>query len=338
MPSETLISIAERIGVSVSTVSRVLSGKAENYRISPQTAAKVRSEAERCGYQPNHIAQSLRLRKTSSIGLVIPAIDNPFFANIASFIIANARKSGYNVIVADAMDDVGQEKKDVTSLLSRNVDGLIICPSGDDPAYLEHINVSRIPVVLIDRYFTDSTIPFVATDNYRGAFDATRLLVNEGHSRIVCIQGAAHTTPAIERNKGYMDAMTEAGHADQIQIVGNGFSVETGYAETKMILNGAQRPTAIFAMSNMILFGVIKAVNESGLRIPEDISVITFDDQISLDFLSPAITSIRQPLEDIGLLAVKILLQEIESGRRRENGGIKLPPSIQIRKSVKRIN
>jgi len=337
MPSETLISIAERVGVSVSTVSRVLSGKADKYRISSRTVGIVKAEAEKCGYQPNYVAQSLRTHKTHSIGLVIPSIENPFFANIACNIVTNARKSGYNVVIADAMDDFREEKENVFALLARNVDGIILCPSGEDPSYLEKINDHKIPVVLIDRYFLNSNIPFVATDNYSGAYDATKLLLSEGHSRITCIQGSGHTSPAIERNKGYRDAMSEAGYEHMIQIVGNGFSVETGYVETKMILNAPQRPTAIFAMSNLILLGVIKAINESGLRIPDDISVITFDDQIYLDFLSPAITSIKQPLEDIGLLAVKILLQEIDGNSRAENK-IKLPPSIQIRKSIKRIN
>lgn len=146
----------------------MLNGKAEKYRISPQTVERVKEEASRCNYIPNINAQSLRTNRTRTIGLIVPAIDNPFFANIASSIIQKAKEARYTVVLADSMENEANERENIASLLTRNVDGIILSPSGSDPNYLEEINDTKIPVVLVDRFFDDTTLPYVITDNYRG--------------------------------------------------------------------------------------------------------------------------------------------------------------------------
>ncbi len=337
MKQETLLSISERAGVSITTVSRVLNGKAEKYRISRKTVELVRREAEKCNYKPNIAAQSLRTKRTQTIGLVVPSIENPFFANIASIIIQKAKQAGYTVVLTDAMENEANEQDGVNSLLARNVDGIIISPSGNDPSYLEQINDLKLPVVLIDRFFYNTTLPYVVTDNYRGAVDAVQCLIDNGHSKIACIQGVPHSTPAKERCRGYRDAMTRAGFTSEIDAVGNDFSIQNGYVETRLLLTRHSPPTAIFAMSNTILLGAIKAVSESGLKIPEDISIISFDDNTYLDFLSPPITRIVQPLDEIGTIAIKILLQSIGDGNRSD-AKIVLPASLKVRNSIKPVN
>ena len=171
---------------------------------------------------------------------------------------------------------------------------------------------AQIPVVLIDRYYDDTSLPYVTTNNYQGGLDATRHLLSRGHTRISCIQGVQSSMPNKERVRGYVKAMEDEGLAQDIDIIGNEFSVQNGYLETKLLMSRAQRPTAIFALSNTIMLGALKAIREAGLRIPEDVALISFDNNLYMDYMTPSITRISQPVEDMAKLAVKILLDKIK--------------------------
>ncbi len=168
MSKETLISIAQRTRFSVSTVSRVLSGQAAKYRISEKTVALISHEAERCNYTPSLLAKGLRTSRTDTLGLLIPSIDNPYFAHIASIIVHEARTKGYKVILIDTSEDEHNEREGIRSLLSRKVDGILIAPAGDDPSFLE-TTARQTPVVCIDRHFAKTSLPYVVTDNLRAA-------------------------------------------------------------------------------------------------------------------------------------------------------------------------
>lgn len=189
MANETLITISQRTGFSISTVSRVLSGQAEKYRISPATVHLIEEEAKRCNYIPNLLAKGLTTRRTNIIGLLIPSVDNPYFANIASVVIRQARSQGFTTMIVDTMENAKNEQQDVLSLISRKVDGIIIVPCDREPDFLERIGRHNIPIVLIDRYFDTTTLPYVCTDNFRGGYEATKHLIEHGHKRIACIQG-----------------------------------------------------------------------------------------------------------------------------------------------------
>ncbi len=334
MEKSTLVSLSQRTGFSISTVSRALNGQAAKYRISPETVAVIKAEAERCGYTPSIIAKSLRTKSTRTIGLIIPCIENPYFAMVSSVVIAEAKRMGYTIIIVDSTDDQSDEQDGIRSLVSRKVDGIIAVPCGSDPSTLESISAST-PVVLIDRYYEGSDLPYVCSDNYSGSYEAVNYLIANGHRDILCIQGNVHTSPTLHRVRGYVDAMRAAGLADRANVCGSSFSMDNGYLETKLALNSINAPTAIFALSNTILLGAIKAIRESGLRIPQDISVISFDYSTQLDFIEPAVTHISQPVTNIGTLAIKILMQEI-SDRSRKATQIKLPVELVIKDSVKR--
>ena len=169
--------------------------------------------------------------------------------------------------------------------------------------------------------------------NYRGGVEATRILLQRGHRRIACIQGVPHSMPNRRRVQGYLDALRQAGLQEEAIITGDAFSLENGYRQTKLAVAGPDRPTAIFALSNTILLGAVKAIRESGLRIPEDISVVSFDDNPYLDFLVPAITRIGQPVEEIGKTAVRLLLESIREEVRCRTQ-LQLPPERIVRDSV----
>jgi LacI family transcriptional regulator len=336
--STTLQSLSEELGISVSTVSRVLNGKAKKFRISQKTEEKVQNTAKKLGYTPNQIARGLRLQKTYTIGYVIPDIANPFFASIAQSIERSARKLKYSVLVSDTEENTEIESQTLKLFSERKVDGLIISPVGQ---YYEHINdiiKKNVPVVLIDRYFADTKIPFVTSDNYQGAFSAVSHMINNGHEKIACIQGLSNTMPNIERVRGYQEALKK-NKLDVIDelIVGDSFGEANGYIETKILLKKKERPTAIFAVSNLISLGALRALNEENLRVPEDMSLISFDDQPYSNFLATPMTSVAQQSSEIGFVATKLLIDIIESKREFEPNGIFLPTKLIIRKSVKNI-
>jgi LacI family transcriptional regulator len=332
MKKETLITISERTGFSVSTVSRVLGGKANKYRISDKTINVISEEARKCNYTPSLLAKGLRTSKTNTIGLLVPGIENPYFANIASIVISEARKIGYTIVLVDTMESEKNEQEGIESLLARMVDGMIVVPSGSNPEFLESVD-RRTPVVLIDRHFEPTTLSYVTTNNYEGGFEATKYLIDFGHRDILCVCGVHHSMPARERERGYLEALRQNGLENMTRVAGNDFTIQNGYLETKLALNGLRPPTAIFAMSNTILLGAIKAIRESSLRIPDDISIVSFDNYTYLDYLDPAITRVGQRINEMGMLAIKLLQQRIE-GDGNGMAKIQLIPQLIVCNSV----
>ena len=332
MKKSTVSDISNYTGFSVTTLSRVLNGKSEQFRISRESQKKIMDAVRKLNYRPNYVAQSLRNCATRTIGLLVPCIDNPFFANIASAVIGEAHKYSYPVMVIDTHESVKDEDEAINTLLSRNVDGIIMVPSSDDPARLVELAREK-PLVLIDRYFDQCDLSYVATDNYKGALEATELLIKAGHTDIMCIQCTTQSITSQRRVQGYLDALEKAGLAGNAMICGNEFSTQNGYVETKLALNMGKKISAIFALSNTILLGAIKAISEHGLKVPEDLSIVSFDDNIYLDFLNPPVTRISQPIESISIVAVKMLMDRIKDNPVPA-GGILLQPTIVLRQSV----
>lgn len=329
----TLDTIARNTGFSKSTISRVLNNKAHSSRISRETVEIILGEAERCGYTPNLIAKNLRKNHTQTIGLLVPSLSNPYFAEIASVIISEAQKCGYTTLVSDTKEDEELQNSSITTLISRPVDGIIIVPCGNDPAYLEQTNSQCVPVILVDRYYENSPLPYVVTNNFQGGYLATSLLIKNGHRDIACIQGPPSATPNKKRIEGYLLVLKENGLEDRATIVGNEFSVQNGYLETKLLLNNEKRPTAIFALSNTIGLGAIKAIREARLKIPDDISLVSYDNNIYLDYLEPSITRIGQMVDEMGKMAVRLLHESI-SGHKEIRSQIELSPEMILRESV----
>lgn len=328
-----LNTISERTGVSTSTVSRVLSGQAEKYRISERTAERVRAAAEECGYIPDLVAKGLRTSRTGIIGLAVPNIDNPFFASLSCIVIGELKKLGYHVILADSMETESGETDALNMFTSRKVDGIIAVPVGSDPTAMERLS-ERIPIVLIDRYFPDSDLPYVGTDNYGGARMAGEYLISRGYRNILAIQGNLSAVSNRERVRGLKDAVSER-EGIRCRFAGNAFSIENGRdVMSEFLFPGKERPDAVFAFSSTILLGAIMALREAELVIPEDIGVVSFDNNGFLDYLDPAVSRIEQPLQEIGSSASRILAELIEN---RENSAaprhILLSPSLVIRSS-----
>lgn len=336
MAVDTLASIAEKCGCSVSTVSRVMSGKAAKYRISETTKNLILREAQKSNYTPSLIAKGLRAGKTDTIGLLIPGIDDVFFSSIASIIISEAKQRNYNVVVVDTQENEKNEEDGLMNLLARNVDGVIAVPCADNSNLYSKITDKEIPLVIVDRYFSDSRdTSFVTTDNYSGACMAVEYLISNGHKNIACLQGNNEAMTSRNRVQGYIDTMKKHGLDKYISVNGEEFSIRNGYIESQLILNRKERPTALFALSNKIILGCVKAVHEAGLRVPEDISLIAFDDNLLYNYLTPNMTCIAQPVQEISLMAINMLLKIMNGDKGTSR--VFLPPSLIVRNSVKKI-
>jgi len=336
--SLTLKIISDKVGFSETTVSRVLSNQAAKYRISPETEKAILSLAEELHFSPNQLARSLRLQKTNTIGLIIPDISNPFFASIARNVAKEARKSGYSVILADTEESENIEVEALRLLRGRKVDGMLVSSVGQHSTHLERLFANDMPLVLIDRYFPETPMPYVGSDNYGGAHQAVSHLIKNGHVRIACIQGLENTMPNSERLRGYQQAHSDHGlKVDESLIVGDSFGYQNGYVEMKILLRYDPRPTAVFAVSNLISLGAMHALQEEGLRVPDDMSIISFDDQPYSALLATPMTTVSQQNEQIGSIAVKMLFHLIETKTVPAHKGVIVPTQLIIRESVKNL-
>ncbi|HET6555748.1 MAG TPA: LacI family DNA-binding transcriptional regulator [Prolixibacteraceae bacterium] len=327
--------IASATGLSISTVSRVLNGKAKTYRISEKSQQIIIEAARELNYVPNQFAANLRSGRSNTIALIVPSLNNPFFADLASTINAEVRKFGYVTMISDSDENLEIEKLELQQAMSRNIEGLIIVPCGNHRKHIKQLHDQGLPVICIDRYFEGLDIPFVATDNYDGAYTATSYLIENGHSLISCIQGIQQSTPNKLRVKGFKDAMEKAGIFNY-NIVGDDFSVQNGYLETRLLLQLKERPTAIFTLSNTIAMGCMKALKEMNVRIPEHVSLITFDDHPYLDYLETPLSCIAQPVSDISKIAVKFLFSRLNNNDLKINQ-VLLKPEMIIKKSIRNI-
>jgi len=337
-PHTTLKRIAEQLDVSETTVSRILSGQASRYRISKKTELAVSQLAKEHNFVPNSLARGLRLKKTLTVGLVIPDISNPFFAGIAREVALGARKHGYSIILCDSQEDTQLEAQSIALLRSRHVEGIVLCSVGLSSDHLQEFTENGMPIVLVDRGYSNLPLPYVGADNLAGAKTATRHLIENGHRLIACLQGLRGTSPNELRLRGYIEALAE--HQlplDRSLIVGgDSYGEQSGYIETRLLLQTRKDITALLAFGNLIALGALRALAEEKLRIPDDISIISFDDQPYLAHLATPMTTVAQPFHEMGELAVKLLFDQIQSSQRDPKGGLLLPTNLIVRRSVRK--
>jgi LacI family transcriptional regulator len=337
-PRPTLKALAKQLGVSPTTVSRSLNGKARDYGISTKTEQAVLRAAKRLRFSPDALARGLRLKRTLSIGLMIPDISNPFFAEIAKNVERVARAGGYSVILCDSQESTAVEVDSLALLRDRKVDGLVIAPVGLSERHLETLQKGGLPAVTIDRHFPRLRLPYVISDNYGGALDATRYLIECGHRTIACVQGLTGTYPNRERVRGYQAGLRARSlSGDDSLVAGSSFGEENGYVHAKLLLKRKRTITAILALSNPIALGILRALNEEGLKVPDDVSLICFDDQPYCAYLNPPLTTVDQNNEQMGQIAVRLLLEQIQSGKSPTREGVVLPTRLLTRASVRQV-
>ncbi|MEG8989759.1 LacI family DNA-binding transcriptional regulator [Ignavibacteria bacterium 4148-Me] len=338
--SVTIDDIAKLTGFSITTVSRVLNKKAKKYRISKKTADIINKKAIELGYRPNDIARSLRLKKTNLVGLIVPDISNPFFSYITSVIQNLASEYGYSLIVANTNEDIEKEIENIEIFRRKGVDGYIIMPVGIKHEHLEELIKYNKALVLLDRNISVLNANCVVVNNYLGSYEATEYLIRMGHKRIGVIQGLPNTSTNNERLLGYRNALADNGiPIDETLIMGNDFRSENGYLSTIKLMELKEPPTVIFAFSDLITLGTIKACYEKGYRIPDDVSIIAFDDFEFAPFLQTPITVIEQPKYLMAEYAIKLLIENMRNNNPNlSKRKIVLSPKLIIRNSVKKLN
>lgn len=339
MPQKvTLKSLSAELKLSVGTVSRILNGKAKEFRISKETVEMVMAYAKEKGYSPNLIAKGLQASKTFTIGLMIPDIANPFFALMAKHIEKAASLANYSILLIDAEENTEKEEKQVNVMISRKVDGIIAAPVGKSFEHFRKIVKQGIPLVFVDRYFKNIDIPYITSDNFQGGYEATKHLIENGHRLIGLIKGDESTEPVIERKNGYRKALEEKGILIPTEYeAGNEFSFENGYESARNLLKLPQPPTALLTMSNLLGLGAIKAIKEFELKLPDSISLIVYDDQPYASYLNPPVTTIKQDSEQMGKLAIDFILKKINN-EDIENLAVTIPVQLISRASVNKIN
>jgi len=331
----TLEQVAAAAGVSTSTASRALAGKAKECRISAKTEEAILLAAKGLGFQPSHVARSLRSRRSGLIGLIVPDASNPFFAAIARKATICAEQQGLSTLLADSHDSIDHERELLVHLRSRQVEGLIICSIGGSHDHLKSLELSGARVVVVDRWFADIRLPTVTSDNEHGAFIATNAIIEKGHRRIGCLQGRPGTSSNDERLAGFRRALQTASlDCDPKQIRGDDFSEASGYRATVELLDLYPDLSAVFAFSNQNALGALRALSERKLAIPTDVSLVMFDDAPFAEYLAAPLSVIRQDVEAIGSRAAELLLDQIQTGRPPQDLIQRLPVEFVSRRSI----
>lgn len=323
--------VAKMANVSTATVSRVLSNSGN---VKKETAEKVLEAIKKLNYQPNSLARQLRRLETKTILVVVPDITNTFFSKILRGIEHVAIENGYEVLLGDTSNDKKRESGYLDILRQKKADGMIMLTARLEPHLLEEISL-EFPVVLACEYLEGSSIPTVSIDNISGARKATEYLISLGHKRIGFLSGPMDVILSRDRLKGYKQAMAHHDLPVEPHLVQEGdFTFESGYNLMLKFLAFDKPPTAVFASSDEMAIGAIKAIKSKGLHVPDDISVIGFDNIKFASIFEPALTTISQPMYEIGLKAMELLLKIINKENLERNQFI-LNDQLIIRSTCK---
>jgi LacI family transcriptional regulator len=332
----TMRDVAIRSGVSVSTVSRVITGSVP---VDPATADRVREVIADLGYRPNLLARSFRRKETQTIGLLVPDNSNPFFAEVARAIEDAGFEEGYNVVLCNSDLSPIKQASYVDALLSKRVDGLILASSGLIPADDGHDAVERIlaagaPCVVVDRDLGEMPVDQVLVDNDRGGYLAGQHLLALGHRRIACLVGPSDLTPSAGRFVGFMRALEEAGVriAPQCLVRGDGRPAGGAAAVRQLMAQGFD-VTAVFAFNDLMATGAMGELQRAGLRVPRDMSVVGFDDIPLASAIYPALTTVAQPIAEMGKVGVRLLLDRM-ARRDAPYQRVLLPTRLVVREST----
>jgi LacI family transcriptional regulator len=304
--------VAERAGVSTATVSRVLNGLGPT---SEAVRTRVLQAAKELDYHPNWLARSLRARRTNTIGVVLPDIGNLFFSSLVKGVEQQASSHAWNVILCNTDEDPTKEEALVGTLVERKIDGLLLCPAAGPHAYLARHLERRLPVVAVNRRIPELSLPAVTNDNLQAAYEATRHLLTRGVRRLALIPGLPHLSTTEDRLAGCHRAAAEFGlaTADLVVRPADG-KMDEGYKAALECLEAHPRPQAIFAFNGPMTEAALMAIRARGLRCPEDVALIGFDDFRSAAALSPPLTMVEQHPIEMGKAALEELAQIIETG------------------------
>lgn len=334
--SVTIKDVANLAGVSLATASRALSG--HGY-VSPEARQRVQQAAHELHFKPDGSARSLKLKRTNTVGLMIADIANPFYSQLADGVLDCAKRLGYHVILCATDEDPAMEREYLEVLMERRVDGILAVPTGHNLKLWREAADLGTRLVLVDREIPDITdLDVVLVDNATGARSAITYLLELGHRRIGIISGPTTTTTGKDRLQGYYDALRAAEVPVEDRLVQLGsFKRETGLEAARRLLSLPDPVTAIFAANNVLGEATIVAIRERGLRVPDDVSLVLFDDVPWASLTNPALTVVAQPTYDLGFVAMERLANRLQDADRGSRPPLKtvLRTDLVIRESCR---
>jgi len=329
--SVTMRDVAVLANVSTATVSHVING---TRFVSDDIKRRVSDAIAQTGYVSNILARSLRVGETHTIGHVVTDIENPFFAEIARAVQMNALRHGYVTIIANSDEDPATERLCIETLIERRIDGLVIAPCGGsvNKSCFARLAAAKIPTVLVNRDIRQAKIPLVTVDYRRGAYDATKVLLENGYNRIGVVAGPHSVSSTTERLSGYAHALQERGLARDPSLIFHGKGkVEDGYNAGKRLLRLARRPAALLVFNSSMMTGLLAAMNELGLTT-SDVPAVVFQGRV-FDAVLPDVWSVQQPTEELGIIAFDLLFTMMQGnlsndGTSLRNGGGNTRPRV----------
>ncbi|WP_341913798.1 LacI family DNA-binding transcriptional regulator [Ferrovibrio terrae] len=328
----TIRDVARLAGVSVATVSNSVNDPG---RVSEQLRARVLKAIESLNYAPRAAARSLRKQSSGLLGLIVADITNPFFTELVQAVEGIASQQGFSVLLCNSDEDPAREEKHLQVLRSQWVDGIILATTGDvSLSRSSLLSQIRVPVVLVDRAFDGLGLDAVVLDNRLAAHQATEHLIRRGHRRIGLLSGPTSVTTGADRLAGYREALL----ASQIRfdpglVLEAGFREQQAYDATVALMRLPQPPTAVFAANNLMAIGMMRALSDLDLRCPDDVSVISIDDFAWANVFRPKLTTVAQPVREMGEMAVKLLTDRINGHRSGTGSTHMLESRLVIRES-----
>jgi LacI family transcriptional regulator len=328
--------IAKQLNIAKSTVSFIINGKAKEKRITKELSEKVQKFIKEKGYKPSQLARSLSTGKTKMICLLVEKISDYFFSHIAYHLELLAYRNGYKIIYCSTDNDPKKTKELISMLIDRHVDGYIITPSVGIESEIKELIKNNLPVVLFDRYLPGIATNYVLLDNFKGTYNATAYLVKSGCKEIAFITLDSSQTQMIERQSGYLAAIQQSNFESHILKIPFNNDIVTSTKQIQGYISENKGLDGIIFATNYLALSGLSAINELKLNIPEDLSIVAFDDHEIFSIYHPKITAIAQPIEEMANQLFKIILDKLEcKSPLTDLKQIVVPSEFRIRNSTK---
>ncbi|OAS89271.1 MULTISPECIES: LacI family DNA-binding transcriptional regulator [Metabacillus] len=333
MKQPTIYDVAKEAGVAISTVSKVLNNTGS---IGAKTRKKVEETMQKLNYQPS-VAASVK-KRIQTIGLLIPNIADPFMAEIARTIEDHGRKFGFSLMICSTDNDLDKEIEYVSILKQKYIDGIIIATGLKNTVALKELINSEIPVALLAREVPSLAVNTVVVNDFLGAFEATSYLIKLGHQKIAMVTEDIYFPVTKSRLDGYKQALEQAGiNYNENLVTINNTSFTDALDSTVKLLNLPEPPTAIFASTEPLAIGAMQGARESGFDIPKDISIVGFDNSILAEMCYPQLTTVSQPIQEMGKKIIELLVEEIKDPKKLKQR-IVMSPELVIRRTASEMN
>jgi LacI family transcriptional regulator len=331
----TIKDVAKHTGLSIATISKYINGG----NVLDKNKEKIEKAIQELDFRVNELARGLKTNRTMTVGVLIPNLENIFFTSIISSVENILLKHGYSTIICDYRGSSHLEKEKLNFLINKMVDGIIIVPNGGDSSHIQHIIDKKIPLVMIDRMLENIDCDVVLSDNLNAAYGAVEQLIIHGHRRIGIIGGPEDVYTTQERIKGYMRVHEDyAMEVDHNLVKYGNYDIESGYNLLEQLIKMDKPPTGIFITNYEMTLGAIMAVNDKGIEVPEQVSLIGFDNIQLAKVVKPSLSIVVQPMKQIGETAARLLLKRLNEDHEDFPSIYRLKTEILIKDSIKRVS